>query len=299
MSDAGHEHVEELFAEAGLLQSGESLYDAANIRLLHHLNAALRAHSLYRRDVEYIVRNGEVIIVDEFTGRTMPGRRWSDGLHQAVEAKEGVKIQPENQTLASITFQNYFRLYKKLAGMTGTALTEASEFMDIYGLDVIEIPTNLKISRIDDDDEIYRTQKEKLAAIVTTIADCSRRGQPILVGTTSIEKSEQLSELLKDKKYIENLGKSLLDQAEKLKDAKEGKSTPESELKAYFNDIGAYLVEIGSAKAKADPVPHQVLNAHRPWAWVRRLVSRLADIPSVQCWAPNTLYDERRSLSPL
>ena len=202
-----------------------------------------------------------MIIIDEFTGRMMPGRRYSEGLHQALEAKEHVEIQPENQTLASITFQNYFRLYKKLAGMTGTALTEASEFMDIYGLDVVEIPTNLKISRIDEDDEIYRTQKEKLAAIVTTIADCARRGQPILVGTTSIEKSEQLSELLKDKKYIEDLGNSLLSQAERMKDAKEGKTTQESELKAYFSDIGAYLKDLATRKSNDDPIAHQVLNA--------------------------------------
>jgi preprotein translocase subunit SecA len=259
LNELGNERMEQMLADAKLLTG--SLYDIENVTLVHHVNQALKAHKLFQRDKDYIVKAGEVIIIDEFTGRMMPGRRYSEGLHQALEAKEHVEIQPENQTLASITFQNYFRLYKKLAGMTGTALTEASEFMDIYGLDVIEIPTNLKISRIDDDDEIYRTQKEKLAAIVTTIADCSRRGQPILVGTTSIEKSEQLSELLKDKKYIENLGKSLLAQAENLKDAKEGKSTPESELKAYFNDIGSYLIEIGSAKDKSDPIPHQVLNA--------------------------------------
>ena len=259
LNEIGNERMEQMLTEAKLLTG--SLYDIENVTLVHHVNQALKAHKLFQRDKDYIVKADEVIIIDEFTGRMMPGRRYSEGLHQALEAKEHVEIQPENQTLASITFQNYFRLYKKLAGMTGTALTEASEFMDIYGLDVIEIPTNLKISRIDDDDEIYRTQKEKLAAIVTTIADCSRRGQPILVGTTSIEKSEQLSELLKDKKFIETLGKSLLSQAENLKDAKEGKSSPESELKAYFNDIGTYLVEIGTAKGKDDPVAHQVLNA--------------------------------------
>ena len=259
LTDVGNERMEEMLSTAGLLKG--SLYDIENVTLVHHVNQALKAHKLFQRDKDYIVKSGEVVIIDEFTGRMMPGRRYSEGLHQALEAKESVEIQPENQTLASITFQNYFRLYKKLAGMTGTALTEASEFMDIYGLEVVEIPTNLKISRIDEDDEIYRTQKEKLAAIVTTIADCARRDQPILVGTTSIEKSEQLSELLKDKKYIENLGKTLLGQAEKFKDAKDGKTTPESELKAYFNDIGARLVEIGSRKGNADPIPHQVLNA--------------------------------------
>jgi len=259
LNELGNERMEQFLAEAGMLKG--SLYDIENVSLVHHVNQALKAHKLFQRDKDYIVKAGEVVIIDEFTGRMMPGRRYSEGLHQALEAKENVEIQPENQTLASITFQNYFRLYKKLAGMTGTALTEASEFMDIYGLEVVEIPTNLKISRIDEDDEIYRTQKEKLAAIVTTIADCARRGQPILVGTTSIEKSEQLSELLKDKTYIMNLGRSLLSQAEKLKEAKDGKSSAESDLKAYFNDIGAYLIGIGSAKTKGDAIPHQVLNA--------------------------------------
>jgi len=260
LNEAGNERMEVLLAEAELLKG--SLYDIENVTLVHHVNQALKAHHLFQRDKDYIVKAGEVIIIDEFTGRMMPGRRYSEGLHQALEAKENVEIQPENQTLASITFQNYFRLYKKLAGMTGTALTEASEFMDIYGLEVVEIPTNVKISRVDEDDEIYRTQKEKLAAIVTTIADCARRGQPILVGTTSIEKSEQLSELLKDRTFIESLGKSLLAQAEKLKDAKkDAKATPESELKAYFNDIGAYLIDIGSSKKNPEPITHQVLNA--------------------------------------
>ena len=259
LNDAGNEFMEKVLAEAGLLKG--SLYDIENVSLVHHVNQALKAHKLFQRDKDYIVKGGEVVIIDEFTGRMMPGRRYSEGLHQALEAKENVEIQPENQTLASITFQNYFRLYEKLAGMTGTALTEASEFMDIYGLDVIDIPTNLKISRIDEDDEIYRTQKEKLAAIVTTIADCARRGQPILVGTTSIEKSEQLSELLKDRKFLSELGRSLLSQAERLKEAKEGKTTAESDLKAYFNDIGQHLIDLGSAKTKGDPIPHQVLNA--------------------------------------
>src|SRR5580704_4891584 len=183
-------------AQAGLLREGESLYDPANIRLMHHLNAALRAHALYKRDVEYIVRGGEVIIVDEFTGRTMQGRRWSDGLHQAVEAKEGVRVREENQTVASITFQNYFRLYKKLAGMTGTADTEAPEFLQIYGLEVVVIPTHRPMIRKDQSDFVYLTQKDKFEAIVEDIKDCVQRSQPVLVGTTSIETSEFLSGLL-------------------------------------------------------------------------------------------------------
>jgi preprotein translocase subunit SecA len=200
MTEEGHERVEGLMAEAGLLREGESLYDAANIRLMHHLNAALRAHALYKRDVEYIVRNGEVVIVDEFTGRTMPGRRWSDGLHQAVEAKEGVRVREENQTVASITFQNYFRLYKKLSGMTGTADTEAPEFMQIYGLEVVVIPTHRPMIRKDNPDFVYLTQKDKFQAIIEDIQDCVKREQPALVGTTSIETSEFLSGLLqKDK----------------------------------------------------------------------------------------------------
>ncbi|MGH8261295.1 MAG: preprotein translocase subunit SecA, partial [Steroidobacteraceae bacterium] len=196
LSEEGHEKVEGLMAEAGLLREGESLYDAANIRLMHHLNAALRAHALYKRDVEYIVREGEVIIVDEFTGRTMPGRRWSEGLHQAIEAKEEVKVREENQTVASITFQNYFRLYKKLAGMTGTADTEAPEFLQIYGLEVVVIPTHKPMIRKDMPDFVYLTQKDKFEAIIEDIQDCAKRGQPALVGTTSIETSEFLAGLL-------------------------------------------------------------------------------------------------------
>jgi preprotein translocase subunit SecA len=196
LSDAGHERVEELFLQAGLLAEGQSLYDPANIRLMHHLNAALRAHALYRRDVEYIVRNGEVIIVDEFTGRTMPGRRWSDGLHQAVEAKEGVRVREENQTVASITFQNYFRMYGKLAGMTGTADTEAFEFQQIYGLEVVVIPTHKPMVRDDAADLVYLTQKDKYEAIIEDIEGCVKREQPVLVGTTSVETSELLSGIL-------------------------------------------------------------------------------------------------------
>jgi preprotein translocase subunit SecA len=197
LTEAGHEHVEQLMGAAGLLRQGESLYDAANIRLMHHLNAALRAHALYRRDVEYIVRGGEVIIVDEFTGRTMVGRRWSDGLHQAVEAKEGVNVREENQTVASITFQNFFRLYKKLSGMTGTADTEAPEFLQIYGLEVVVIPTHRPMVRKDGADFVYLTQEDKFKAIVEDINACVEKQQPVLVGTTSIETSELLSGILK------------------------------------------------------------------------------------------------------
>ena len=196
LTEVGHHHVEQLFADGGLLRDGGSLYDAVNIRLMHHLNAALRAHAIYRKDVEYIVRNGEVIIVDEFTGRTMPGRRWSDGLHQAVEAKEGVDVREENQTIASITFQNYFRMYRKLAGMTGTADTEAYEFQQIYGLEVVVIPTHRPMIRKDHSDLVYLTQKDKFDAISEDIRDCLQRQQPVLVGTTSIETSELLSRLL-------------------------------------------------------------------------------------------------------
>ena len=197
ITEDGHQYVEELMIQAGLLGAGESLYDAANIRLLHHLNAALRAHMMFNKDVEYIVKDGEIVIVDEFTGRTMPGRRWSDGLHQAVEAKEGVAVKQENQTVASITFQNYFRLYDNLSGMTGTADTEAFEFEQIYGLEVIVIPTHMPMIRDDGPDLVYLTQSDKFDAIIDDITDCRERGQPVLVGTTSIETSELLSSILK------------------------------------------------------------------------------------------------------
>jgi preprotein translocase subunit SecA len=200
LTEAGHAKVEGLFAQVGLIKPGESLYDASNIMLMQHLSAALRAHAIYRRDVEYIVKDGEVVIVDEFTGRTMPGRRWSDGLHQAIEAKEGVKVRQENQTLASITFQNYFRMYKTLSGMTGTADTEAFEFQQIYGLEVVVIPTHKPMVRADHPDLVYLTRKDKFDAILDDIRDCQQRGQPVLVGTTSIETSELLSSVLgKDK----------------------------------------------------------------------------------------------------
>ncbi len=196
LSENGHEKCERILGEMGLLPAGASLYDAANIGLMHHLMAALRAHTLYHRDQQYVVQNGEVIIVDEFTGRLMPGRRWSDGLHQAVEAKEGARIQAENQTLASITFQNYFRMYGKLAGMTGTADTEAYEFQEIYGLETVVIKPNRPMIRQDRQDQVFRTAREKYNAIIADIQDCSTRGQPVLVGTTSIENSELISGLL-------------------------------------------------------------------------------------------------------
>ena len=197
-TEAGNEKLEELLREADLLK-GESLYDVENVTMVHHVTNALRAHKTFQRDKDYIVRNDEVVIIDEFTGRMMPGRRFSEGLHQALEAREGVTIQPENQTLASVTFQNYFRMYEKLAGMTGTAMTEASEFGDIYGLEVVDIPTNKPVARADESDEVYRTADEKYNAIVEEIKACQVKKQPVLVGTTSIEKSEYLANLLKEK----------------------------------------------------------------------------------------------------
>ena len=197
LTEDGHQHIEDMLASEGLIAEGGSLYDSANIGLMHHVNAGLRAHALFKREVDYIIKDGEVVIVDEFTGRTMPGRRWSDGLHQAIEAKEGVKIQAENQTMASITFQNYFRMYKKLSGMTGTADTEAREFHEIYALEVVVIPTNKPMVRQDNSDLVYLSQKEKFKAVIADIKDCMVRQQPVLVGTGSIEASEHLSGLLK------------------------------------------------------------------------------------------------------
>ncbi|RWO00832.1 preprotein translocase subunit SecA [Mesorhizobium sp.] len=201
-TEEGTEKLENLLRDAGLLK-GESLYDVENVAIVHHVNNALKAHQLFQKDKDYIVRNGEIVIIDEFTGRMMPGRRYSEGLHQALEAKEHVAIQPENQTLASVTFQNYFRLYKKLAGMTGTALTEAEEFANIYNLDVTEIPTNLPVIRIDEDDEVYRTVEEKYKAIVREIKEAREKGQPTLVGTTSIEKSELLAARLRKEGFTD------------------------------------------------------------------------------------------------
>jgi preprotein translocase subunit SecA len=198
LTEAGMEKMEQMLRGDGLLKAS-SLYDVENVSTVHHVNQALRAHKLFQRDKDYIVRNGEVMIIDEFTGRMMPGRRYSEGLHQALEAKERQPIQPENQTLASITFQNYFRMYEKLAGMTGTAMTEADEFIDIYNLEVIEVPTNQPMVRLDDDDEVYRTAAEKYRSILALIEDCKTRGQPVLVGTTSIEKSEQLAQMLRER----------------------------------------------------------------------------------------------------
>src|SRR5476651_2006476 len=200
LTEAGMEKIETLLRDAGQLK-GESLYDIENVSVVHHINQALRAHSLFTRDKDYIVRDGEVIIIDEFTGRMMPGRRYSEGLHQALEAKEHQPVQPENQTLASITFQNYFRMYEKLAGMTGTAATEADELFDIYKLEVVEIPTNVQVARLDEDDEVYRTQTEKYAAILAEVERANARLQPVLVGTASIEKSEVLAEYLKKHGY--------------------------------------------------------------------------------------------------
>jgi len=196
LTDEGNDFLEVKLAELGILPEGQSLYDPESTTIVHHTTNALRAHKVYHKDKDYIVRNDEVVLVDEFTGRMMPGRRMSDGLHQAIEAKEGCKIQPENVTMASVTFQNYFRLYNKLGGMTGTAATEAEEFMSIYGLGVVEVPTNRPIARIDDDDHVYRTAEEKYTAIVESIREAAAKGQPVLVGTTSIEKSEMLSQLL-------------------------------------------------------------------------------------------------------
>ncbi len=215
LTEEGHEKTEEILGRLGMLAEGASLYDPANILLMHHLYAALRAHTLFHRDQQYVVQDGEVVIVDEFTGRLMSGRRWSDGLHQAVEAKEGVAIQSENQTLASITFQNYFRMYGKLAGMTGTADTEAYEFHQTYGLETVVIPTNQPMVRRDENDQIFRTADEKYAAIIADIKDCHKRGQPVLVGTTSIENSELLSDLLQRDK----LGHQVLNAKQHAKEA--------------------------------------------------------------------------------
>ncbi len=249
LTDEGNERVEGLFQANGLLPEGQSLYDPESTTLVHHVNQALRAHVLFRKEKDYIVRNGDVMLIDEFTGRMMPGRRLSEGLHQAIEAKEGVEIRPENVTLASVTFQNYFRLYEKLAGMTGTALTEAEEFREIYGLDVTEIPTNKDVVRIDENDAVYRTSAEKYRAIVGEIARAHVRGQPILVGTTSIEKSEYLSSLLKDGKFLEDIADRLRGEAEGEKDA---------DAAASLGDDAESIAALARRKQR---IPHNVLNA--------------------------------------
>ncbi len=229
LTEQGSETIELMLEQGGhLAEDSAGLYDPANVSVVHHVNQALRANVLYLRDRDYIVRDGEVMLIDEFTGRMMHGRRLSEGLHQAIEAKEKVEIQPENQTLASVTIQNYFRLYKKLSGMTGTAATEAQEFLDIYKMDVAEIPTNVPVARIDDDDEVYRTAAEKYQAIIMQIEDCYVRGQPILVGTVSIEKSEQLSELLKTHKFEQ--------------DGKKRTGVPHNVLNARYHEQEAFIV---------------------------------------------------------
>jgi preprotein translocase subunit SecA len=251
-TEDGTEKLEQMLKEAELLKSG-SLYDIENVAIVHHVNNALKAHTLFQRDKDYIVKNGEIVIIDEFTGRQMPGRRFSEGLHQALEAKENVAIQPENQTLASVTFQNYFRMYDKLAGMTGTASTEAEEFGNIYGLDVVDIPTNLPIKRIDEDDEVYRTVEEKYIAVTLDIIASQRKGQPVLVGTTSIEKSELLSSLLGDKQKLQSIRDTVQGRLDALKAGKE------PELREYLEAAVADL----DATIKAGGVTHEVLNARQ------------------------------------
>jgi preprotein translocase subunit SecA len=250
LTEAGNEKIEGLLRSAGLLE-GESLYDAINISVVHHVNQALKAHTIFQRDKDYIVRDNKVIIIDEFTGRMMEGRRWSDGLHQAVEAKEKASIQPENQTLASITFQNYFRLYDKLAGMTGTAMTEEAEFADIYKLSVLEMPTNRPVARVDLDDELYMTAAEKYKAIAMEIAECHRRGQPVLVGTVSIEKSEYLSQLLSDKAFWRDVATTLRKRAADLKEKNADEKKKLEERAAFIDEIAI----------KKTPIAHSVLNA--------------------------------------
>jgi len=249
LTEEGNEFVEKRLHELGHLEEGATLYDPESTSLVHHINQALRAHILFTREKDYIVRNGEVMLIDEFTGRMMSGRRLSEGLHQAIEAKEGVDIQPENVTLASVTFQNYFRLYEKLSGMTGTALTEAEEFAEIYGLGVVEIPTNKPIIRIDEHDAIYRTADEKFRAVVEEIALSHIKGQPVLVGTTSIEKSEMLSGLLKDKAYLNALSEYIRKRAETFKkdDDKKAELEKSQQIKALIEAEGR--------------IPHNVLNA--------------------------------------
>ncbi len=251
-TEEGTEKLERMLEEAGLLK-GENLYDVENVAIVHHVNNALKAHKLFQRDKDYIVKNDEIVIIDEFTGRQMPGRRYSEGLHQALEAKEHVAIQPENQTLASVTFQNYFRMYDKLAGMTGTASTEAEEFGNIYDLDVVEIPTNLPIQRLDEDDEVYRTVEEKYVAVVMDIIASQQKGQPVLVGTTSIEKSEILSSILSDTKQLKQIRQSIQGRLDAIKEGKE------PELREHLETTLASL----DPAIKAGGVTHEVLNARQ------------------------------------
>jgi preprotein translocase subunit SecA len=251
-TEGGTEKLEGILASMNLLKGG-GLYDVENVAIVHHINNALRAHTLFQRDKDYIVRNNEVVIIDEFTGRMMPGRRFSEGLHQALEAKERVAIQPENQTLASVTFQNYFRLYKKLSGMTGTASTEAEEFANIYGLEVSEIPTNLPVSRADEDDEVYRTVEEKYRAIVIELAGAARRSQPVLVGTTSIEKSESLSRMIGDTAQLRTIAAGLKGKLAAIKEGKE---------KEYREALETAIDDVETAIA-AGGLRHEVLNARQ------------------------------------
>ncbi|MBO6640093.1 MAG: preprotein translocase subunit SecA [Roseitalea sp.] len=251
-TEEGTERVERMLAEAGLLK-GENLYDVENVSIVHHLNNALKAHKLFQRDKDYIIKGDDLVIIDEFTGRQMPGRRFSEGLHQALEAKVKVTIQPENQTLASVTFQNYFRMYDKLAGMTGTAATEAEEFGNIYGLGVVEIPTNLPVKRVDEDDEVYRTVEEKYDAVVIDIIDAQQRKQPVLVGTTSIEKSEMLARMLGDKKFLKALRERLQGRLDALKEGKE------PELRQWLEEGLAHV----DRAVKDGGVTHEVLNARQ------------------------------------
>jgi preprotein translocase subunit SecA len=269
LTEEGHQHVEDMLTKAGLLQKGASLYDAVNVTIMHYLGAALRAHSLYHRDVDYIVKDNEVIIVDEHTGRLMQGRRWSDGLHQAVEAKEGVKIQTENQTLASITFQNYFRLYDKLAGMTGTADTEAYEFHQIYGLEVIVIPPNRIVKRMDATDKVYMNAASKFNAIITEIEECQKRGQPVLVGTTSIETSEHVANLLKKRGIKHEVLNAKQHEREAHIIAQAGRPgavTIATNMAGRGTDIvlgGSLDAEIASL---TNPTPEQIAKVKEAWA---------------------------------
>ena len=253
LSEAGHEHAEEILTKMGLLQEGDSLYSVSNISLMHHLMASLRAYTLFHKDQHYVIQDGEIVIVDEFTGRLMSGRRWSDGLHQAVEAKEGVEIKRENQTLASITFQNYFRLYKKLSGMTGTADTEAFEFQSIYNLETVIIPTNRPIQRKDFNDQIFRSAEEKYEAVVKDIAECYKRGQPVLVGTTSIENSELVSHLLNQQGIPHNVLNAKEHQREALIVAQAGKVSAIT-VATNMAGRGTDIVLGGNVKHQADAI---------------------------------------------